>query len=164
MRIFRAWFTKQGKLRKSIIPKQRRYVCVNFSRWFTDNAQIKDQRRNISFTSQYKAIWMPKDGLRWSKLLNLALIMLQKIPIWNKCCCFERYSSNNSETFNCITVSTKLWSSTKVFNIANNQKCFLSSKSAHFYDFWRPCDTEDWSYDDVIIFHKFTVSLYFLIK
>ncbi len=31
------------------------------------------------------------------------------------------------------------------FNIDNNQKCFLSSKSAYYYDFWRSCDTEDWS-------------------
>ncbi len=34
-----------------------------------------------------------------------------------------------------------------VFNIDNNQKCFLSSKSAYYYDFWRSCDTEDWSND-----------------
>ncbi len=34
-----------------------------------------------------------------------------------------------------------------VFNIANNHKCFLSSKSAYYYDFWRSCDTEDWSND-----------------
>ncbi len=23
----------------------------------------------------------------------------------------------------------------------------LSSESAYYYDFWRSCDTEDWSYD-----------------
>ncbi len=34
-----------------------------------------------------------------------------------------------------------------VFNIDNNQKCFLSSKSAYYYDFWRSCDTEDCSND-----------------
>ncbi len=33
------------------------------------------------------------------------------------------------------------------FNIDNNQKCFLSSKSAYYNDFWRSCDTEDWSND-----------------
>ncbi len=33
-----------------------------------------------------------------------------------------------------------------VFNI-DNQKLFLSSKSAYYYDFWRSCDTEDWSND-----------------
>ncbi len=32
-------------------------------------------------------------------------------------------------------------------NINNNQKCFLSSKSAYYYDFWWSCDTEDWSND-----------------
>jgi len=34
-----------------------------------------------------------------------------------------------------------------VFNIDNNQKCFLSSESAYYYDFWRSCDTKDWSND-----------------
>ncbi len=34
-----------------------------------------------------------------------------------------------------------------VFNIDNNQKCFLSSKSDYNNDFWRSCDTEDWSND-----------------
>ncbi len=46
-----------------------------------------------------------------------------------------------------ITVSTKILCSTTVFSIDNNQKCFLSSKSAYYYDFWRSCDTEDWSND-----------------
>ncbi len=32
-----------------------------------------------------------------------------------------------------------------IFNIDNNHKCFLSSKSAYYYDFCRSCDTEDWS-------------------
>ncbi len=43
-------------------------------------------------------------------------------------------------------VSTKIWSSTTVFNIDNNHKCLLS-KSAYYYDFWRSCDSEDWSND-----------------
>ncbi len=29
----------------------------------------------------------------------------------------------------------------------NNQKSFLSSKSVYYTDFWRSCDTEDWSND-----------------
>ncbi len=41
---------------------------------------------------------------------------------------------------------TKILCSTTVF-IDNNQKCFLSSKSAYYYDFWRSCDTEDCSND-----------------
>ncbi len=36
---------------------------------------------------------------------------------------------------------------TIVFSIDNNQKCFLSSKSVYYYDFWRSCDTGDWSND-----------------
>ncbi len=36
---------------------------------------------------------------------------------------------------------------TTASNIDNNHKCFLSSKSAYYYDFWRSCDTEDWSND-----------------
>ncbi len=46
----------------------------------------------------------------------------------------------------CITFYTKTLSN--CFNIDNNQKCFLSIKSAYYYDFWRSCDTEDWSNDD----------------
>ncbi len=41
----------------------------------------------------------------------------------------------------CITVSTKILSSTTVFNIDNNQKC------SEYNDFWRSCDTEDCSND-----------------
>uniref|UniRef100_A0A8C2JNV1 Tubulin--tyrosine ligase-like protein 5 n=1 Tax=Cyprinus carpio TaxID=7962 RepID=A0A8C2JNV1_CYPCA len=40
------------------------------------------------------------------------------------------YSSVNPE-IKCITVSTKILCSTTVFNIDNNQKCFLSSKSSY---------------------------------
>ncbi len=43
-----------------------------------------------------------------------------------------------------ITVSAK---NEAVFNTDNNQKCFLSSKWTYYYDFWRSCDTEDWSND-----------------
>jgi len=43
-------------------------------------------------------------------------------------------------------VSSKILCSTTVFNIDNNQKCFLSSKSAYYYDFWRSCGwrLEEW--------------------
>ncbi len=34
-----------------------------------------------------------------------------------------------------------------VFNIDNNKKCLLSSKSAYYNDFWRSRDTEDWGND-----------------
>ncbi len=41
-------------------------------------------------------------------------------------------------------VSTKTLGSTTIFNTSKNNKCFLSSKYAYYYDFWRTCDTEDW--------------------
>ncbi len=34
-----------------------------------------------------------------------------------------------------------------IFNTDNNEKYFLSSKSAYYYDFWRSCDTDDCSND-----------------
>ncbi len=40
------------------------------------------------------------------------------------------------------------WSSPAVFNIDYNNKyfiLFLSSKSVYYTDFWRSCDTEDWT-------------------
>ncbi len=36
--------------------------------------------------------------------------------------------------------------SSDVFNIDDKKN--LSSKSAYYTDFWRSCDTEDWSNDD----------------
>ncbi len=44
-------------------------------------------------------------------------------------------------------ISTEIWSRTTVFSIDNKKKSFLISKSAYYYDFWRSCDTEDWSND-----------------
>jgi len=32
---------------------------------------------------------------------------------------------------------SKIWSSTSIFNIYNNQKCFLCIKSSYYSDFWR---------------------------
>ncbi len=61
------------------------------------------------------------------------------------------YSLKNPEGF---IVSTKILSSTTVFNIDNNRKCF---KQRMICDFWwfqfffmisvGSCDTEDWSND-----------------
>jgi len=45
------------------------------------------------------------------------------------------YSSKNPEKS--VSVSTEILSSTTVFNIDNKNKCFLSSKSAYYKDFWR---------------------------
>ncbi len=43
--------------------------------------------------------------------------------------------------------SRNILSSTTVFNIDDNKKYFLIIKSVYYYDFWRSCDTEDWSND-----------------
>jgi len=48
-----------------------------------------------------------------------------KTSIYNKCCSFELLSVIR------LSVSTKILSSTTVFNIDNNKKCFLSSKSSY---------------------------------
>ncbi len=42
------------------------------------------------------------------------------------------YSSKNPDNF---------------LNNNNNNKCFLNRKSVYYNDFWRSCDTEDWSND-----------------
>ncbi len=79
-------------------------------------------------------------ALNWSKVTVKKCIILLKIS--NKCTFWTFYSSVNPEKL-CIPVSTKTLSGTTVLSINNNQKC---SKSA-YYDFWRSCDTEDWSND-----------------
>ncbi len=65
--------------------------------------------------------------------------MLQKIYISNKMLFFKTFCSSILKK--CI-VSIKYEAD---FNIDNNQKSFLSSKSAYYDDFWRI--TEDWSND-----------------
>ncbi len=45
-----------------------------------------------------------------------------------KCKCWSFYLSKDPEM---TMVSTKIWSSTTVFNINNNKKYFLSTKSAY---------------------------------
>ncbi len=49
-------------------------------------------------------------------------IMLQKVYISNECCSFELSIPQRK----CIMVSTKILSSTTVFSIDNNQKCFFN--------------------------------------
>ncbi len=46
-----------------------------------------------------------------------------------------------------------------IFIIDNNHKCFLSSKYAHYNDFWRIMDTEDWSNDTEIHLWKTKANL-----
>ncbi len=68
-----------------------------------------------------------KDALNRSKVTVKILIMLQKKS--NKRCSFEL--SIHYIILNNITVSMKILSSTTVFNIDKNKKCFLSTKSAY---------------------------------
>ncbi len=55
------------------------------------------------------------------------------------------HSSSSSDKV--IAIFTQIFVSTSVFSIDNNQKYLLSIKSAYYNDFWRSCDTEDWSND-----------------
>ncbi len=60
------------------------------------------------------------------------------------------YLSNNLEknlSQSSLNIFKKIY--TIVFNIDNNMKCFLSSKSDYDNDFWRSRDTEDWCNDAV---------------
>ncbi len=79
-----------------------------------------------------------EDALNWSKVIENTFVMLKNMFQIN----VSIFMKNKH-----ITDSTKILCSTTVFNIDNNQKCFLSSKSAYYYDFWRSCETEDWSND-----------------
>ncbi len=89
------------------------------------------------------------DSLNWSKVTVKTCIMLQKISILIKCCSYELFIHLlilNNKMYNGF--HKKILCSITVFNIDNNQTCFLSSKSSYYNDFWRSCDTEDWSNDD----------------
>ncbi len=65
------------------------------------------------------------------------------------------FSSKNPEKWNVLQFSQNYeaakYSSQKYFEATffniDNQKCYLSSKSVYENDFWRSCDTEDWSND-----------------
>jgi len=46
-------------------------------------------------------------------------------------CCFFSFPSIKKILKNVFTVTTKILRSTTVFNIDNNEKCFLSTKSAY---------------------------------
>ncbi len=64
-----------------------------------------------------------EDALNLQTVIVKTFEMLQKTSISNKHCSFELSLQRILKT---ITVSP-----TTVFNIDNNQKCFLSSKSAY---------------------------------
>ncbi len=50
---------------------------------------------------------------------------------------FWTFYSSKDPIEKCVIVSTQILSSTTVFNIDNNKKYFLRSKSAYYNDFWR---------------------------
>ncbi len=90
----------------------------------------ENKHKFVCFFKKLKLLFS-KDTLNWSKV-TVKTFMLQKISISNKSWGFffwTFYSSKNHERSN-VSVSTKIWSSTS-FNIDNNQKCFLSRKSAY---------------------------------
>ncbi len=58
---------------------------------------------------------------------------------------YWNFYSKNYFKNKCIKFSTK-YEAESVSNI-EYKKCFLSSKSVYYYDFWRSCDTEDCSND-----------------
>ncbi len=59
--------------------------------------------------------------------------MLQKLFITDDLLIFLFIKVSWKNLFNCYN--------------KNNKKCFLNSKSVYQNDFWRSCDTEDWSND-----------------
>ncbi len=69
----------------------------------------------------------------------------KNISISNKCRSFE-LSIHQSIQKNKMSLFHKTMKN-DCFQHFNNQKCFLSSKSVYYNDFWRSCDTEDWSND-----------------
>ncbi len=66
-----------------------------------------------------------------------------------------------------IKIPQKHYAVKTAFNINNNNnnntKCFLSCKSAYYYDFWRSCDTEDWSNDAENTAFRHRYKLHFII-
>ncbi len=89
-----------------------------------------------------------KDALNWIKSYSKDIYNVTKyVHFKSLLFLLTFYSSVNPEKIKYITVSIKIFCSTTVFNIDNNHKCFLSSKSVYYYDFWRSCDSEDWSND-----------------
>ncbi len=66
-------------------------------------------------------------------LICSRLILMLQINtfIQQGCIKLTKSDSNNKMTKNVSMSTQKIWSSTTIFNIGNNHKCFLSSKSAY---------------------------------
>ncbi len=91
-------------------------------------------KQSIIFLSYYGSQWCPKTA--WSQ----TCLMLQNVSVSNKCCSFELY-------IHLWILKNKLYAGLhkNVFStliIIRNV-----SWAAYYYDFWRSCDTEDWSND-----------------
>jgi len=65
--------------------------------------------------------------------------MQQKFSVSTNCCSFELFLFLNISSKKLIIIK---FSSTTVFDIDNNKKCLLSTKSAYYKDF-RRTETED---------------------
>ncbi len=99
--------------------------------------------KSLGFISKKSMLLFIKDALNWRKATVNTSIMLIQINV----VLLNFLFICASWKIKCIAVSTEILCSTTVFNIDNNQKYFLSSKLAYYYDFWRSCDTEDCSND-----------------
>ncbi len=88
---------------------------------------------SLQTTKTTKKIWkvvkIQQKCIKLMKSVSKDIYMLQKISIPNKCFPFEL--SIHPWILKNKMYHTKIFDITTVFNIDNNQKCFLSSKSAY---------------------------------
>ncbi len=81
-----------------------------------------------------------KDAFKWSKVSVKPFTLLQNISVFKKCCSFfikRSYLKSITASTNIVNINNLT-----VFNIDDDAKCFLSSKSACYNDFEGPYDTE----------------------
>ncbi len=91
----------------------------------------------------YKSLDFQQWSIKLIKSGSVSKDLKKKFLFKIKSCALKKHNNNNKKA----SVSTKIWSSTTVFNFDKCKECFLSSKSAYYYDFWRSCETEAWSND-----------------
>ncbi len=105
---------------------------------------------NYFFFFKKLILLFSKDTLNWPKIDSKDIYNVKKLFLFQINAVLSNFLSIKGYWKQCITVSMKIWSSTIVFNIDNNQKCF--------WFFWAAnqhiriisegsCDTEDWSND-----------------
>ncbi len=108
---------------------------------------------NIHYRSNVCLFWK-EINTKKLKVTVKTFIMLQKISISNKCCSFKLHQRILKK---CIKVSTKILSSTTVFNY-NNNTCFLRSILEWFCRIMWHWIMEWWLM--IIIFHNITFFFY----